>query len=138
MHKSAIKCNETVGKWCKNKHRASKIIDTLETYHPAARPWERSPTSPDSLQTGGAPPGLPLPRARTAPSLPSPTSRQTGDAPPLPPVGPAAPRPCSRRLALQMHVRPDAGGGRPAGGRQEASGMHFSFFIKSCFLNFII
>jgi hypothetical protein len=32
MHKSAMKCNEIVGKWCKNKHRASKIIDTLETY----------------------------------------------------------------------------------------------------------
>jgi hypothetical protein len=34
MHKSATKCNETLGKWCKNKHGASKIIDTLETYHP--------------------------------------------------------------------------------------------------------
>jgi hypothetical protein len=33
MHKSATKCNETIGKWCKNKHGASKIIDTLETYH---------------------------------------------------------------------------------------------------------
>jgi hypothetical protein len=33
MHKSATKCNETLGKWCKNKHGASKIIDTLETYH---------------------------------------------------------------------------------------------------------
>jgi hypothetical protein len=32
MHKSATKCNETVGKWCKNKHGALKIIDTLETY----------------------------------------------------------------------------------------------------------
>jgi hypothetical protein len=32
MHKSATKCNKTVGKWCKNKHGASKIIDTLETY----------------------------------------------------------------------------------------------------------
>jgi hypothetical protein len=32
MHKSATKCNETVGKCCKNKHEASKIIDTLETY----------------------------------------------------------------------------------------------------------
>jgi hypothetical protein len=32
MHKSAIKCNETIGKWCKNKHGASKIIDTFETY----------------------------------------------------------------------------------------------------------
>jgi hypothetical protein len=35
MHKSATKCNEIVGKWCKNKHRASKIIDTLETYQQA-------------------------------------------------------------------------------------------------------
>jgi hypothetical protein len=34
MHKSATKCNETIGKWCKNKHGASKIIDTFETYHP--------------------------------------------------------------------------------------------------------
>jgi predicted ribonuclease YlaK len=36
MHKSATKCNEKVGKWCKNKHGASKIIDTLETYHSLA------------------------------------------------------------------------------------------------------
>jgi hypothetical protein len=35
MHKSAMKCNETIGKWCKNKHGASKIIDTFETYHAA-------------------------------------------------------------------------------------------------------
>jgi hypothetical protein len=33
MHKSATKCNETIGKWCKNKDGKSKIIDTLETYH---------------------------------------------------------------------------------------------------------
>jgi hypothetical protein len=33
MHKSATKYKETIGKWCKNKHGASKIIDTLETYH---------------------------------------------------------------------------------------------------------
>jgi hypothetical protein len=33
MHKSATKCNETIGKWCKNKLGASKIIDTFETYH---------------------------------------------------------------------------------------------------------
>jgi hypothetical protein len=33
MHKSATKYNETLGKWCKNKHGASKIMDTLETYH---------------------------------------------------------------------------------------------------------
>jgi hypothetical protein len=33
MHKNATKCNETLNKWCKNKHGASKIMDTLETYH---------------------------------------------------------------------------------------------------------
>jgi hypothetical protein len=32
MHKSATKCNETLSKWCKNKHGASKIMDTFETY----------------------------------------------------------------------------------------------------------
>jgi hypothetical protein len=32
MHKSATKCNKTIGKWCKNKHGASKIIYTFETY----------------------------------------------------------------------------------------------------------
>jgi hypothetical protein len=35
MHKSATKCNKTIGKWCKNKHGASKIIDTFETYQVA-------------------------------------------------------------------------------------------------------
>jgi hypothetical protein len=35
MYKNATKCNETIGKWCKNKHGASKIIDTFETYHQA-------------------------------------------------------------------------------------------------------
>jgi hypothetical protein len=37
MHKSATKCNKTVGKWYKNKHGALKIIDTLETYQPLGR-----------------------------------------------------------------------------------------------------
>jgi hypothetical protein len=32
MHKSATKCNKTQSKWCINKHEASKIIDTFETY----------------------------------------------------------------------------------------------------------
>jgi hypothetical protein len=32
MHKNTMKCNETLSKWCKNKHRVSKIIDTFETY----------------------------------------------------------------------------------------------------------
>jgi hypothetical protein len=30
MHKSATKCNETISKWCKNKHGASKIIDRFQ------------------------------------------------------------------------------------------------------------
>jgi hypothetical protein len=34
MHKNATKCNETLSKWCKNKHGASKIMDTLEMYQP--------------------------------------------------------------------------------------------------------
>jgi hypothetical protein len=33
MHNNAMKCNKTPSKWCKNKHGASKIIDTFETYH---------------------------------------------------------------------------------------------------------
>jgi hypothetical protein len=40
MHKSATKCNETLDKWCKNKHGASKIMDTLETYQDAD--WKQS------------------------------------------------------------------------------------------------
>jgi hypothetical protein len=36
MYKNATKCNETIGKWCKTKHGASKIIDTFETYHATA------------------------------------------------------------------------------------------------------
>jgi hypothetical protein len=32
MHKNATKCNKTQGKWCINRHGASKIIDTFETY----------------------------------------------------------------------------------------------------------
>jgi hypothetical protein len=34
MHKNATKYNKTLSKWCKNKHGASKIIDTFETYQP--------------------------------------------------------------------------------------------------------
>jgi hypothetical protein len=39
MHKSATKCNETISKWYKNKHGASKIIDTFETYHVSMKYW---------------------------------------------------------------------------------------------------
>jgi hypothetical protein len=42
MHKNATKCNETLSKWCKYKHGASKIIDTLETYHHPCPPRARS------------------------------------------------------------------------------------------------
>jgi hypothetical protein len=35
MHKNATKCNETLSKWCKNKHGVSKIMDTFETYQEA-------------------------------------------------------------------------------------------------------
>jgi hypothetical protein len=38
MHKNATKCNETLSKWCKNKHGASKIMDTLETYQSTGEP----------------------------------------------------------------------------------------------------
>jgi hypothetical protein len=37
MYKNATKCNETLGKWCKTKHGASKIIDTFETYQLALK-----------------------------------------------------------------------------------------------------
>jgi ribonuclease HI len=31
-NKNDMKCNKTLSKWCKNKHGASKIIDTFEMY----------------------------------------------------------------------------------------------------------
>jgi hypothetical protein len=49
MHKNAMKCNKTLSKWCKNKHGASKIIDTFETYQTRELPitwrvrWASSP-----------------------------------------------------------------------------------------------
>jgi hypothetical protein len=42
-----MKSNETLGKRCKNKHGASKIIDTFETYQTTPPPSRRrSPTPP--------------------------------------------------------------------------------------------
>jgi hypothetical protein len=38
IHKSATKCNETLSKWCKNKHGASKIMDMFEIYHRTTQP----------------------------------------------------------------------------------------------------
>jgi hypothetical protein len=46
MHKNATKCNETLSKWCKNKHAASKIMDTFETY--------QAPASTDRTAGGGS------------------------------------------------------------------------------------
>jgi hypothetical protein len=50
MHKSAMKCNKTLGKWYKNKHGASKIIDTFETYQ--RPPWRGSPQHPATTLIG--------------------------------------------------------------------------------------
>jgi hypothetical protein len=53
MYKNATKCNETIGKWCKNKHGASKIIDTFETYHSSTPvvepPWYLDTATTDHL-----------------------------------------------------------------------------------------
>jgi hypothetical protein len=38
MYKNSTKCNKTQSKWCLNKHGASKIIDTFETYHSLGTP----------------------------------------------------------------------------------------------------
>jgi hypothetical protein len=57
MHKNATKYNETLSKWCKNKHGASKIIDTFETYHGvlALAGAVGAPTAPEGKrrQSGG-------------------------------------------------------------------------------------
>jgi hypothetical protein len=50
MHKSATKCNETLGKWYKNKHGASKIIDTSETYHSLVSLGEEQIAEGDEIQ----------------------------------------------------------------------------------------
>jgi hypothetical protein len=62
MHKSATKYNETLSKWCKNKHGASKIIDTFETYqHPPNGPPYSSPLrGVDSPIRGGGRPRVSL------------------------------------------------------------------------------
>jgi hypothetical protein len=43
MHKNATKCNKTQSKWCINKHGASKIIDTFETYQSRAAGEKKPP-----------------------------------------------------------------------------------------------
>jgi hypothetical protein len=48
-----MKCNKTLGKWCKNKHGASKIIDTLETYQRFRSSYNEDLIAPiiDTLET---------------------------------------------------------------------------------------
>jgi hypothetical protein len=41
LHKNATKCNKTQSKWCKNKHGASKIIDTFETYQYSSKEFSQ-------------------------------------------------------------------------------------------------
>jgi hypothetical protein len=45
MYKNATKCNKTLSKWCMNKHGASKIIGTFETYQQVASEINRYSTS---------------------------------------------------------------------------------------------
>jgi hypothetical protein len=60
MHKSVTKCKETQGKWCKNKHGASKIIDMFETYQSLTR------EGTSSLRCRRQRPGFDRPRPRAA------------------------------------------------------------------------
>jgi hypothetical protein len=56
MHKNAKKCNKTQSKWCKNKHGASKIIDTFETYHNQnKKKRKKRGTPPWFVKVGGHP-----------------------------------------------------------------------------------
>jgi hypothetical protein len=48
MHKNATKCNKTQSKWCKNKHGASQITDTFETYQ--APPCREKKEEPELLE----------------------------------------------------------------------------------------
>jgi hypothetical protein len=52
MYKNATKCNETISKWCKNKHGASKIIDTFETYQCRADFRSKTDATRDRFKQG--------------------------------------------------------------------------------------
>jgi hypothetical protein len=57
MHKSAMKSNETLSKWCKNKHEASKIMDTFEKYQAAgasAAAPVQAPVAASDVATGAS------------------------------------------------------------------------------------
>jgi hypothetical protein len=58
MYKNATKCSKTQSKWCINKHGASKIIDTFETYQAAGKlppPTEIDTGAPQMAQKTLAP-----------------------------------------------------------------------------------
>jgi hypothetical protein len=50
MHKIATKCNKTQSKWCVNKHGASKIIDTFETYHTLEKVNKTKPKNGEEIK----------------------------------------------------------------------------------------
>jgi hypothetical protein len=58
MHKNATKCHETIYKWCKNKHGASKIIDTFETYQGGTE--EKAWAAPAMMEKGWSARGMEL------------------------------------------------------------------------------
>jgi hypothetical protein len=69
MHKNATKCNKIQSKWCINKHGASKIIDTFETYHrphPASTHHHTAAPTAEHLLSSAPPRSLPVtpPHAR--------------------------------------------------------------------------
>jgi hypothetical protein len=66
MHKSATKCNKTIGKWCKNKHGASKIIDTLETYQTTNGHDRRRMIEETDMEAKGGDPAITITMALTA------------------------------------------------------------------------
>jgi hypothetical protein len=61
MHKNATKCNKTQSKWCKNKHRASKIIDTFETYQGGGVETRNHEAEVEHAKIGGGGETLPEP-----------------------------------------------------------------------------
>jgi hypothetical protein len=101
MHKSATKCNETVGKWCKNKHGASKIIDTLETYQPAcAKPGLRFRRQASCCCLASK-----LPDSLPSPPNPHPPTSVSVDHPPPPVLSVCcAPRAPRARTHVPVHI----------------------------------
>jgi hypothetical protein len=92
VHKSATKCNEIVGKWCINNHGASKIIDTLETYHGRPRGSKNKSAGPAVVASSPAPakrrPGRPAGsknKPKVSSVAPGPSAPPHNASPPPPP-----------------------------------------------------